>query len=394
MKRTILLLVPATSPAVGGGESLALALITELANSHTLCVVSPRPLDVRLADHVLRHDGKVVIADAKIQRGVSQAPWEAGLFGLPHQLHDLLEATHYDLVWALSHESAIAAAIALADNPTIPLVTTYSEIATEYFPFGRARAAFAYSLQRVDLHVTLSETYQDVALAHGAIPERVMLNPLGFSVSGMREGNPDKGRARLGASVRQNVVFCPSRLSERKGQLVLLDAWEHLGRTGELLVLAGAGHSAETSYGEKVEARILAWKGSAGVKLIAEGVPRVEMPDCLAASSVLVQPSFYEGLGYSALEGMAAGIPCVLTDVDGFRTFMQDGSNCVGCEPKDEVTLGAALRRALDDARLRQAVIVGGLATSAGFSIELNSRRVLERVNVIPARKRSEQMSD
>jgi glycosyltransferase involved in cell wall biosynthesis len=322
---------------------------------------------------------EVIVVAAEGRTGIRQAPWERSMFALAHSIHDLVDQSPVFAVWALSHESAVAASIALADDNATKLITTYSEVATEHFPFGRSRAEFAYTLPRIDLHIALSETYRAIAAERGAASTRLMMNPLGFDVDAIRSGDARTGRDLLQVGPNDTVVFCPSRFSERKGQLVLLDAWEAVGQHGEVLVLAGSGHSAESAYVEKLRSRVASWSGQAAVQLLEDGVARLDIPHALAAARTLVQPSFFEGLGYSALEGMAAGIPCVLTDAPGFDTFADPGTNCLVVPPRDAAALGKALRVSLDDDSVRRRLSQGGRATGAQFSLVENLRAVLER---------------
>ena len=53
--------------------------------------------------------------------------------------------------------------------------------------------------------------------------------------------------------------------------------------------------------------------------------PRSDVPKLLAACDGFVMPSLYEGLGISALEALASGIPCLLADAPGLKDFKPYG---------------------------------------------------------------------
>jgi len=79
-----------------------------------------------------------------------------------------------------------------------------------------------------------------------------------------------------------------------------------------------------------------------GDAVIMTGV-REDIPQVLAASDVLVMPSIVEGLPNAMLEGMAAGLPVVATDVGGHPEIIENGRNGLLVPPGD----GEALVRAL-----------------------------------------------
>jgi glycosyltransferase involved in cell wall biosynthesis len=81
---------------------------------------------------------------------------------------------------------------------------------------------------------------------------------------------------------------------------------------------------------------------------------RRDMPALLAQADIACLPSYREGLPKSLLEAMAAGLPCVTTDVPGCREAVRHGDNGLLVPPRDAAALGEALRRLLDDERLRK----------------------------------------
>lgn len=50
---------------------------------------------------------------------------------------------------------------------------------------------------------------------------------------------------------------------------------------------------------------------------------RMDIPDLLAASDLVVQSSIYEGFGLAAVEGMAAGKPVIASDISGFSEVVR-----------------------------------------------------------------------
>lgn len=93
---------------------------------------------------------------------------------------------------------------------------------------------------------------------------------------------------------------------------------------------------------------------------------RDDVPALLSEADVLVVPSRWEGFGLVALEGMAAGVPVIASNVGGLGPLVGDAGVLV--PPDDVPRLRAALVRVLGDAALRQELSRRGRARAASFS--------------------------
>lgn len=80
---------------------------------------------------------------------------------------------------------------------------------------------------------------------------------------------------------------------------------------------------------------------------------RSDMPQVLAEADIVCLPSYREGLPKALLEGMAAGLPCVTTDVPGCREAVVDGKNGLLVPPRDHHALANALHQLIVNPDLR-----------------------------------------
>jgi glycosyltransferase involved in cell wall biosynthesis len=119
---------------------------------------------------------------------------------------------------------------------------------------------------------------------------------------------------------------CVGSLSERKNVLRLAEAFEHVEGT---LTFAGDG---------PLRAQLA---GRDGIELLG-GIAHDEVPQLLAESHVLVQPSLLEPLGQSLLEGMAVGRPVVATRIGGPPEFVPPQAGVL-VDPLDVEELARAL---------------------------------------------------
>ena len=121
-------------------------------------------------------------------------------------------------------------------------------------------------------------------------------------------------------SALQRVV-CVGRLSEEKGQLLLLDAVSHLVRKGINieLVLAGDGEMRN-----ELESMIVQHKLQAHVR-ITGWISSKQVREEILAARALVLPSFAEGLPVVIMEAMALRRPVLTTYVGGIPELVRPG---------------------------------------------------------------------
>lgn len=148
-------------------------------------------------------------------------------------------------------------------------------------------------------------------------------------------------RRRLAGSDDVLLVCTLCRLRKGKGLDDLIFAAgklrEHLPALR--VVIGGAGPDEE-----RVRRMIDSADLGDVVRLIGH---RDDVGDVLAAAEAFVLPSHHEGLPVSILEAMAAGVPCVATDVGGTRHVVQDGRTGLLVPPRAPDQLAAAIARIL-----------------------------------------------
>jgi glycosyltransferase involved in cell wall biosynthesis len=198
------------------------------------------------------------------------------------------------------------------------------------------------------IHVSRAELEEGVRL--GVVRDhraRVVLNGIDPAPFTAPTGG-EAVRAELGIPADVPVVGTVGLLNDAKGHDALLEALPALPGDARLLLV---GH------GER-ESDLRAQAERLGV------TPRVhfagwrdDVPACHAAMDVFVLSSRWEGLAYSLLEAMAAGLPCVSTDVNGSREALLDDDSLppagLVVPREDPPALAAALRTLLEDEGLR-----------------------------------------
>ncbi len=153
------------------------------------------------------------------------------------------------------------------------------------------------------------------------------------------------------------LVTYVGRLAAEKDLTILLDAWGNLGsRRGKAqLVLVGQGPMVGEIHARKIP----------GVHLT--GLLRgQDLSEAYASSDIFAFPSTTETFGNVALEAMASGLAPVVASAGGMLDFCEDGRNALMVRPGSTTHFGEQLARVLNDAALRQQLIVGALETAKG----------------------------
>ena len=114
---------------------------------------------------------------------------------------------------------------------------------------------------------------------------------------------------------------------------------------------------------------------------------RDEMSQTLASATIVVLPSYREGLPKVLLEAAACGKPLIATDVPGCRDIVTHGVNGLLVPARDSSALAAAIDSLLGDSSLRAAMGVAGReAVTRMFSVEKVAGQVVALYRELLAR--------
>jgi glycosyltransferase involved in cell wall biosynthesis len=204
--------------------------------------------------------------------------------------------------------------------------------------------------------------------AEGVPPDRLGLIYNGIDLDGFAHLPPrGDARARLGIGPGTLVLLALANLIPYKGHGDLLVALaEVAGRLPADWVLLCAGR--DDGAGPALE-------GLARTLGIADHVRwlglRDDVPDFLAASDLGVLASHEEGFSNSVLEGMAAGLAMIVSDVGGNPEAVEHGVSGWVVPPRAPAALGAAiLALAHDPGRRRRLADAARARVAQAFTLE------------------------
>ena len=121
------------------------------------------------------------------------------------------------------------------------------------------------------------------------------------------------------------------------------------------------------------DSKYIKYKGFIDIKI---------MRDCLYKSSVLVLPSYGEGLPKIALEASATGLPLILSDVRGCRDCIIDRKNGLLIKAQNSTDLKNAMEKFINQKELIN--IYGKFSSEVvkkNFSIDIISQKFLKIID-------------
>jgi glycosyltransferase involved in cell wall biosynthesis len=225
--------------------------------------------------------------------------------------------------------------------------------------------------------------FDRVVAVSGAV-ERLLRGAYGYpasKVARIPNGWAGRPREREGRPARPTVVSV-ANLRRQKGHGVLLEAFASVREAvpDARLVLVGEG---ELGPALRARARELGLDGHvefAGAVL--------DVWPFLADADVFALASYFEPLGITALEGMAAGLPVVATAVDGLEEVVTPGVTGRLVPVADPAALAHELIELLRDENLRVAMGAAGREVAASRRLGDTASRYFELYEELLSRGR------
>jgi glycosyltransferase involved in cell wall biosynthesis len=263
-----------------------------------------------------------------------------------------------------------------------PTVLTLHDVAFLDVPEQMSRASLYYwryvalpSARRATKIVTVSHhARQEIARALDLPLERIetVYNSIGDQFTAAI--SPESmARVRARYHLGEQYILFVSTLQARKNVSALIRAFERLAQElpeVQLVLAGGISGNSEAIIRDAEQSPV------AGRIRITGRVADADLPALYAGARVFALPSRHEGFGLTMIEAMACGTPVVANNASCLPEVAGDAALLVDAD--DAEAFAAALRRALEDEALRQALITRGLQRAARFRPEQCARQMLE----------------
>jgi glycosyltransferase involved in cell wall biosynthesis len=240
---------------------------------------------------------------------------------------------------------------------------------------ARWRRRFARALRdAAAVIVPSAATLADLEGAHDVEPSRVHVVPHGTDADRFSPSTPqevDAMRTRFGID-GPYIVFLGG-LEPRKNLERLVQAFEMLEDGDVSLVIAGGAVRWAPSYAERVDAAVAALPDERRARVFRVGyVEHAERRALLSGAEILAYPSRAEGFGFPVLEGFAANVPVLTSNVSSLPEVA--GEAAVLVDPNDPAAIAKGLMEMLRDEDLRNVLRAAGTARVASFTWQRAAR--------------------
>lgn len=274
-----------------------------------------------------------------------------GLVRARPRLRTLLREQQIDILHTQGIRADSLAAALRREWPAVCSVRNFPQM--DYpMTYGRVRGAWmarahAHSLRRVAAPVGVSAAVSRNLEQQYGIRARTFCN--GVDTGEWVPPAPQERenlRAGMGVDSETFLWVSVGHLSPRKDPLTLIRAFRNAGREPIRLVFLGSGPLEEACrHAAAGDERIL----------FAGRVERVA--DYLKAADGFVSASLAEGFPNAALEALACGLPCLLSDIPPHRELAEPSGDCIGLFPPGDVSAlaGEVFRREGNESFRRQA---------------------------------------
>jgi len=284
-----------------------------------------------------------------------------------------------DIIHAHSRVSQVAAS--LSSNATgVPFVTTCHG----YFQ-KRSRKVFDTWGEKV---IAISDAVRAHLLEDFEIEEaRIALIYTGVDTEkfGKTSAPQEAAGVKKAAGLREDamVIGTIGRLSSVKGQKYLIQALAELQKKKRAVQGLIVGNGEE-------EAPLKALAKSLGLSQdIAIVSADTDTAKYLAAMDVFVLPSEKEGLGLALLEALAAGRPCIASDIGGIGNIIDDRRNGILVPVGNAEAIARAAMMLLDDKEMAMALALNGKKTvEERFSLGVMAGKIIEVYNEVRHKNR------
>jgi glycosyltransferase involved in cell wall biosynthesis len=220
-----------------------------------------------------------------------------------------------------------------------------------------------WSLQKAAHLVTVCGPFRQQLESRGISAERITVRHNAI--------NPFEAPAPIDIEAVRRSIPCPastplllmvSRLSHEKGHVDLLEALAILKRNGSKFHTVIVGEGYERGAIESARQR-LGLQGD--VTLTGH---KNDVRPYFAIANLYLMPSHSEGSPNSLLEAMAAGVPCVASDVGGIPEIMTDERTGLLTPARNPEAVAKAIDRLLADATLADSLAANARIEIARFT--------------------------
>jgi len=336
-------------PAVGGyAEHLHNLAVTLRQRGHTVKIITTSYGEY--ADAPFNSPDIIRVGRSfNFHKNGSQSHLAYG-WGMSKLLRNILARERFDVLHLHSPEQPMLNWLVLVNSDTVN-VGTFHAMYDRSLPLGMARPLAAIPMSRLHARIAVSPAAQ-ASVSHYFPEGEWHTVPNGVNVDRFAAGKP------LPQFAGRPTILFVGNFVIRKGLVNLLEAFPLVQQAIPNVRLVAVGDGQLRKRYEKQLGMAL------GRDIIFTGrVPANQLPNYYASASVFCAPSTgRESFGIVLLEAMAAGLPIVASDIEGYRQVLATTGAAITVPPHDIKGLARGLITILQDPQAAAAMGAAGRA--------------------------------
>ena len=373
MSMRIALVVPSFLPQVGGAEFVVHHLACQWTRQwHQVLVLNC------LSDKVTEPGADYAVRKFTLLRGATRFGYHRFPFAwhARKKLQRLLYAFNPDFI---SAHMAYPTAIWLSGlRPKQNFIVTCHGADITPYEYDGYRSLFnidkvlVKALNQAKGVIALSRYARGLLQEMGVQSDRILDIPNGVDIERFQKRVECDIRAKLGLPAHALMIISVGRNNPAKAYDTGIRAFAKVLAKipSAYYIILGKGVEQWNSLAEKlnINSHVMLLPGLYGDDLVA----------AYQQADIFFSPSIEEMFPLVVLEAMAAGLPCVVTDISGNQDAVENGSNGILVQPGQPDEMANALISLLSNKSLRIAMGTDGRDKSSQFSWERISQLYLE----------------
>lgn len=235
-----------------------------------------------------------------------------------------------------------------------------------------------YTLRHSTMFISDAEITRQKAINHGMNPNRTVVFPWGVD---LKHFSPAVSKL---ANTDVFTLFCNRSWEPRYGVDVLARAFVKVAKQNNniSLLLLGGGSQADEIH------QIIEDSGVSKRVTFAGFIAQTELPHYYQKADLYISPSHIDGSSVSLMEGLACGLPCLVSDIPANREWITQGNNGWLFPDGDVDALAKSILQVYEQRRMLMSIRKAARKTAEvkadwerNFKILLNAYEMAMKVN-------------
>lgn len=323
-------------------------------------------------DYDNKSDCRIPYCDKYYDVNFSRSPFDVANLSAYRELKEIMEENNYDIIHC--HTPVAAALTRLVakktrkKNGTIVLYTTHgfhfykgsSPLSKVYYLAEKALIKYTDGIITIN-----SEDYEFAKkFCEGLKCEAFYIHGTGVDIEKIVNTTVDKNKLKNSFGIPENatVLLSVSEINQNKNLKTTLKAFSQIKESNVYYLICGNGVLSD-------ECKNLAKELNISDRVIFAGY-RYDIYDVVHIADIFLFPSYREGLGVSAIEAMAAGVPVIASDIRGVREYAVNMQNSILLNPDDVAGFSKAISTLVNNTELREELGRNAMNTVEPFDLK------------------------